>query len=323
MNIKLGKAHTLSRRMKFRGLDISIETDKGELRHWYDPHNKTKGLTKMSHAYGYIRRTKGVDGDHVDVYIGPKEDAPNVFVVHQMKAPKFKTYDEDKCMLGFENAADAKAAYLKNFDDAGFFGSMTTMPWDAFAKKAKATFEQPKKIAMDTFYAQGVFDAFEKVSAPVPVRQALTQAFKITPKWWRSGKSQARGIVNKMDDAGRSTMENLVREGGGHEMLAQRPEAVAHIRQALAGRAADAQKLKTMGHANWKPVAANAGVGAALGGVTGARVGAETGGGAGALKGLGIGALGGAALGGAMGGGAGAARTAISRGMINRRMAPV
>lgn len=147
MNIKLGKAHKLSRRMTFRGLDVSIETDKGELRHWYDPHNKTKGSTKMSHPYGYIRRTKGVDGDHVDVYVGPKEDAPNVFVVHQMKAPNFKTYDEDKCMLGFESAADAKAAYLKNFDSPKFFGSMTTMPWAEFEKKVKATCEQPKKLA--------------------------------------------------------------------------------------------------------------------------------------------------------------------------------
>jgi hypothetical protein len=150
MNIKLSKAHQLSRRTKFRGLDVSIETDKGELRHWYDPHNKTKGSTKMSHPYGYIRRTKGVDGDHVDVYIGPKEDAPNVYVVHQMKAPDFKKYDEDKCMVGFETAAAAKAAYLKNFDDPRFFGSMTTMPWTEFEKKVKATFEQPKKIAAFT-----------------------------------------------------------------------------------------------------------------------------------------------------------------------------
>lgn len=147
MNIKLGKAHKLSRRMTFRGLDVSIETDKGELRHWYDPHNKTKGSTKMSHPYGYIRRTKGVDGDHVDVYVGPKEDAPDVFIVNQMKAPDFKRFDEQKCMLGFESAADAKAAYLKNFDSPKFFGSMTTMPWAEFEKKVKATFEQPKKLA--------------------------------------------------------------------------------------------------------------------------------------------------------------------------------
>ena len=144
---KVAKAHRLSRRMTFRGLNISIETDKDELRHWYDPHNKTKGSTKMTHAYGYIRRTKGVDGDHVDVYVGPNEQAKNVYVVHQMKAPDFKKYDEDKCMLGFDSADAAKKAYLANFDDARFFGSMTTMPFEEFKKKALATFEGPKKIA--------------------------------------------------------------------------------------------------------------------------------------------------------------------------------
>ena len=146
-HLKTAKAHKLSRRMKFRGLDVSIETDKGELRHWYDPHKKESGTTKMTHPYGYIRRTKGVDGDHVDVYVGPNEDAKNVYVVHQMTAPDFKKFDEDKCFLGFDNAADAKAAYLKNFDDPRFFGSMTTMPWAEFEDKVRATFEQPKKIA--------------------------------------------------------------------------------------------------------------------------------------------------------------------------------
>ncbi|MGD9209125.1 MAG: hypothetical protein PVI90_00040 [Desulfobacteraceae bacterium] len=148
MNIKLSKAHKLSRRMKFRGLDISIETDKGELRHWYDPHNDTKGSTKMIYPYGYIRRTKGVDGDHVDVYVGPNENAPNVYIVNQMKAPDFRKFDENKCLIGFNNAKDAKAAYLKHYNNRKFFGSMTTMPWSAFEKKVKATFDKPKKIAM-------------------------------------------------------------------------------------------------------------------------------------------------------------------------------
>lgn len=189
MNIKLGKAYKLSRRMKFRGLDVSIETDKGELRHWYDPHNKTKGSTKMSHPYGYIRRTKGVDGDHVDVYIGPKEDAPNVYVVHQMKAPDFKKYDEDKCMVGFENAAAAKAAYLKNFDDPRFFGSMTTMPWAEFEKKVKATFEQPKKIA----YHCGQ----ENVMTPLQKAYALGQHLAK-----EAFEKQAQGLLGSSPEKG-------------------------------------------------------------------------------------------------------------------------
>lgn len=152
MNIKLSKAHKLSRRMYFRGLHISVETDKGELRHWYDPHNEEKGTTKMKYPYGYIRRTKGVDGDHVDVYVGPNERAKNVYIVHQMKAPNFDKYDEDKCMLGFLSAESAKAAYLRHYNDRRFFGSMTTIPFEDFEEKVLKSFDlkRPRKITVTT-----------------------------------------------------------------------------------------------------------------------------------------------------------------------------
>lgn len=146
-SLKVAKAHKLSRRMEFRGLKISVETDKGESRHWYDPHNKEKGSTKMKYAYGYIRRTEGIDGDHVDVYVGPNEDAKNVYVVHQQKAPNFDGYDEDKCMLGFNSAEEAKKAYLMHYNDDRFFGSMTVMPFEQFKRKVLATFKRPQKIA--------------------------------------------------------------------------------------------------------------------------------------------------------------------------------
>jgi hypothetical protein len=144
---KLSRAYRLSRRMEFRGLKISVETDKGELRHWYDPHNKEKGSTKMRYPYGYIRRTEGLDGDHVDVYVGPNENAENVYVVHQQKAPNFNKYDEDKCMLGFDSADAAKKAYLAHYNDDRFFGSMTVMPFEQFKTKVLATFKRPAKIA--------------------------------------------------------------------------------------------------------------------------------------------------------------------------------
>lgn len=139
--------HKLSRRTEFRGLKISVETDKGEKRHWYDPHNEEKGTTTMKYPYGYIRRTEGIDGDHVDVYIGPNEDAKNVYVVHQQKAPNFDRYDEDKCMLGFNSADEAKKAYLDHYNDKRFFGSMTVMPFEQFKKKVLSTFKRPQKIA--------------------------------------------------------------------------------------------------------------------------------------------------------------------------------
>lgn len=199
MNIKLSKAHKLSRRMKFRGLDISIETDKGELRHWYDPHNKTKGTTKMLYPYGYIRRTEGVDGDHVDVYVGSKENAPNVYIVNQMKAPDFKKFDEQKCMIGFSNAKEAKDAYLKHYNDKRFFGNMTVMPWNEFEKKVKKTFEQPKKIACDyeqryTMTPLEKAYAFGKYIANETFKEKYGEAALGDPNYWQGGTPSSEEV---------------------------------------------------------------------------------------------------------------------------------
>lgn len=142
------KAYKLQGRRKWHGLDISIENKKGSVRKWYDPHAKREGSTKMHFAYGYVKGSLAADGDHCDVYIGPDETATNVYVVHQMKAPDFKAYDEDKSMLQFKSAADAKAAYIKQYDNPKFFGSMTTMTVDEFKKKVLATRGKPAKQRM-------------------------------------------------------------------------------------------------------------------------------------------------------------------------------
>jgi hypothetical protein len=39
-------------------------------------------------------------------------------------------------MLGFTTAAEAKAAYLKQYDRPGFFGTIITMDIDTFKEKA-------------------------------------------------------------------------------------------------------------------------------------------------------------------------------------------
>lgn len=131
----LEKARKLHYRTAFAGLPISIENRKGSIRRWYDPHAKRAGETKVQFPYGYIRLTEGTDGDHVDVYLGPDEQAPHVYVVHQLKAPDFKKLDEDKCMLGFASEADARKAYLAHYDDPRFLGSITTLTIEAFKKK--------------------------------------------------------------------------------------------------------------------------------------------------------------------------------------------
>lgn len=122
--------HELQDRYNFAGLKISVENKKGSTRSGTDKDGH-EWHTFMHYDYGYIRGTEGVDGDHVDVYIGDNEDAKNVYIIHQ-NDPVTNKYDEDKCMLGFDSLESAKAAYLKQYDRPGFLGSITTMSIDEF-----------------------------------------------------------------------------------------------------------------------------------------------------------------------------------------------
>lgn len=132
--VLLKAAHKLQGRIDFQGLPISIENRKGSVRKWYDPMKDEHGETKMKYAYGYIRATKGNDGDSIDCYIGPNKESRKVFVVHQNN-PKTGKYDEDKVMLGFDSAVQAKKAYLVHYDDPKFLGSIEEMSFDDFQNK--------------------------------------------------------------------------------------------------------------------------------------------------------------------------------------------
>ena len=139
--------HKLQGRTAFRGLNISIENKKGTIRRGVDSDGH-KWAIKMNYDYGYIRGTEGVDGDHVDCYIGDNIDAKNVYIIHQ-KIPGTDRYDEDKCMLGFNTLADAKAAYLKQYDKPGFFGGVDTVPFELFKQKVLMKKYHGKKLVLN------------------------------------------------------------------------------------------------------------------------------------------------------------------------------
>lgn len=107
-----------------QGLDITIETAKGQKR---KPEWKP-----LSNHYGYIKRTRSeADGDHVDVFLGDCPQSEIVFIVDQVN--QRGVFDEHKCMIGFTCAAEAKAAYLSNYD-AGWtgFGGMKSLTMAQF-----------------------------------------------------------------------------------------------------------------------------------------------------------------------------------------------
>lgn len=85
----------------------------------------------MQHDYGYVNRTKGADGEGIDVYLGPNEQADNAYVIHQ-NHPDTGAYDEDKVMLGFDSPDAAKDAYLQHYNRPGFYRSTTIVPMERF-----------------------------------------------------------------------------------------------------------------------------------------------------------------------------------------------
>lgn len=122
--------HKLQGRTRLYGMDISIENKRGSYRSGVDKDGH-KWKVLMHYDYGYIRGTVGTDKDHLDCYVGSDKNAEKVYVIHQNN-PVTHKYDEDKCMLCFSSATDAKTAYMKQYDRPGFYGSMTTMTIDEF-----------------------------------------------------------------------------------------------------------------------------------------------------------------------------------------------
>lgn len=133
------------KKIRFQGLLISIENPKGSARSGVDPDGHPWRI-EMKYDYGYIRGTLGVDGDHVDCYIGPDATAENAYIVHQRKAGKWDQYDEDKVMLGFPSEAGARDAYLAHYDDPRFLGPITVMPMDEFKAKVMTTLGRPRML---------------------------------------------------------------------------------------------------------------------------------------------------------------------------------
>lgn len=120
------------------GLDVSIETPKGGVRRGVGPDGTPWEATMPDH-YGYIKRTTGADGDHVDVTLGPlaHEAAQHeVFVVDQ-RDPATGKFDEHKAFIGYSNPADALSAYDRSFSDQsgpGRRGALNPMSFDDFKR---------------------------------------------------------------------------------------------------------------------------------------------------------------------------------------------
>ena len=115
--------------VNIHGFNITIENPKGSYRSGKDKNGKP-WKTLMHNDYGYFTRTLGKDGDAVDVFIGSNLNSEKIFPIDQYVGGKF---DETKVMLGFNSAAEAKRAYLSNYEkDWKGFKYITEVSVDEF-----------------------------------------------------------------------------------------------------------------------------------------------------------------------------------------------
>jgi hypothetical protein len=100
---------------QFYGLDIMIETMKGEIRTGVNP-DGTEWKVVMPADYGELISAYGADGDLVDCYIGPNLESEVAFVVDQVDADT-GDFDEHKVILGTNSSKQAYDLYKKGFSD--------------------------------------------------------------------------------------------------------------------------------------------------------------------------------------------------------------
>lgn len=171
-------------KVKWHGLDLSIETQAGTMRRGTDPNGKDWEV-RLNYDYGYVRGTEGADGDHVDVYLGPNLTGDKVFVVNQTHADG--SFDEHKVMLGFDSLEAAKEGYLSNYEQG----------WDRIKDVVEMSADQFK-----TWLADG--DTKKPATAP----SAATSEAPDATSGAKADTSRAAGA--KGEDAGaRSNGERI------------------------------------------------------------------------------------------------------------------
>ncbi len=127
------------------GLDITIEQPKGSIRRGKDANGK-EWESEMHSTYGYIRGTKGTDGDHIDVYLSDHPTAGNVYVVDQVNQQTGE-FDEHKVMYGFGSMEEAVQAYRDQYEDGWKVGTVTEVSREEFKKWVESSTRKTKPFA--------------------------------------------------------------------------------------------------------------------------------------------------------------------------------
>jgi hypothetical protein len=114
--------------LSFQGIPVTLENPRGSIRRGVDDDGKPWS-NEMHADYGYIPRTKGKDGDQVDVFLGPSHRSQLVVAVDQHKGDDF---DETKFILGCDTREQAEKLYLAHYPKDWKLGPVSTCTIEQF-----------------------------------------------------------------------------------------------------------------------------------------------------------------------------------------------
>jgi len=169
--------------VSIHGLNIAIENPAGSTRKGTDEDGKA-WETKLNSHYGYIKRTEGADGDHVDVFLtNNAESAKSAFVVDQID-PKTGKFDEVKIVIGPTTVEEAKTEYLSNYDETGTsrIGAISEVPMPALNAWLSSTKKTKKPLAYEEQTAALQSEDDGDFVDPVVSPQAATGAVGLNSK---------------------------------------------------------------------------------------------------------------------------------------------
>lgn len=132
--------------IRIDGYDVTIENPKGSVRSGRDANGQEWSIT-MNNDYGYIRGTKAVDGDHIDIFLSDNPSEGNVFVVDQLNEKG--EFDESKVMYGFPSMDEARSSYLANYSPGweNRISAITEVTKDEFYKWIDSSVKKTKPFS--------------------------------------------------------------------------------------------------------------------------------------------------------------------------------
>jgi hypothetical protein len=145
-NGKPSSPDSIKKTVDFQGLKVRIDRPKGFVMRGTSDDGKAWERT-YKFDYGWLPRTKGGDGDGLDVFIGPNPKATSAFWALQKKPDG--SFDEYKAFLGFPDRKSAIAAYKEHIPSK-YLAGMMALSVDMM--KSLLNIEPNEKLAVALYF---------------------------------------------------------------------------------------------------------------------------------------------------------------------------